>query len=546
MISPNVVNYYSFFNLTKEPFANSPDPDLFFYSTQHHDCLQKLELALRLRRGLSVVIGAIGTGKSTMCRTLIRLIDDGSGAISAHLILDPAFTSPLEFLTTIVTTFSIEDDCDSEWQMKEAIKNYLLHQEVERNIIPVLIIDEGQKLPDFCIEILREFLNFETNQNKLLEIVIFAQEEFTETLKNKPNFSDRITSFHKLGPLSFKETRQMIRYRIQQCRENGEPELELFPALSLWAIFFLSKGYPRKIVMLCSKILLAMLVKEKDKATLALVWNCAGETSIPRFPGARRGFYGAALLVCLISGVLLLSDGESLIKNVKERVLPVKEPLRQTQGTPPVNGVLTSSFMADVTVVDKRKEAVPPAASAIQSSELLETKEKEELLNPATATDPRDGIGNPPPEDLGHVTVRSGMSISRMVTRVYGKYTDPGFRMVVKANTFLYDPARLKVGTKIFFPRLPDSTTSRLTPFLVSLGEFSSLQSAYDFHVNCPRIQPRARIVPLWDGVSKLSFLVVLGESFQEEEQARKALSMLDSRIRSAATILKELGGFLL
>jgi len=537
------VNYYSFFDLTKEPFANSPDPDLFYYSAQHHDCLQKLELALRLRRGLSVVIGAIGTGKSTMCRALLRLVDDDGGAISAHLILDPAFTSPLEFLTTIVTTFGIEDDCKSEWQMKEAIKNYLLHQEVERNIIPVLIIDEGQKLPDFCIEILREFLNFETNQNKLLEIVIFAQEEFTEALKNKPNFSDRITSFHKLGPLSLKETGQMIRYRIQQCRENGESEPELFPSLSLRAIYFLSKGYPRKIVMLCSKILLAMLVKEKKKATLSLVWNCAGETSIPRFPGIKRGLYGTALLVFLISSVLLLSGGESLIQSVKERVLPVKEPLQQTKNMQPASGVSSSPPMTDVTVAEKRKEAVMPTAKAIRSSTLLEPKTKVEVLIPVAATDPKDRIGNPPPEDLGHVTVRSGMSISRMVTRVYGKYTDPAFRMVVKANTFLNDPARLKVGTKIFFPRLPDSATSRLTPFLVSLGEFSSLQSAYDFHVSCPRTMPRARIVPLWNGELKLSFLVALGESFSEEDQARQALAALDGRLKPAATILKEMGG---
>jgi len=98
----------------------------------------------------------------------------------------------------------------------------------------------------------------------------------------------------------------MVRYRIQQCRENGEPEPELFPSLSLRAIYFLSKGYPRKIVMLCSKILLAMLVKEKEKPTLTLVWNCAGETSISRVPGTRRGLYGTALLVFLIFGVLLL------------------------------------------------------------------------------------------------------------------------------------------------------------------------------------------------------------------------------------------------
>ena len=103
------MNYYALFHLTKEPFANSPDPDLFYYSAQQHDCLQKIELALRLRRGLSVVIGPVGTGKSTMCRALLQSVDDNSGAVKAHLILDPDFTSPLEFLTTIITTFGIEN-----------------------------------------------------------------------------------------------------------------------------------------------------------------------------------------------------------------------------------------------------------------------------------------------------------------------------------------------------------------------------------------------------------------------------------------------------
>ena len=124
------MNYYALLGIIKEPFASSPDPDLFFYSVQHHDCLQKLELALRLRRGLSVVVGDIGTGKSTMCRTLVRMLDDDRDAVSAHIFLDPAFTSPSEFLAAIIAAFSIKDDCDSEWQMKEAIKNYLLHQGV--------------------------------------------------------------------------------------------------------------------------------------------------------------------------------------------------------------------------------------------------------------------------------------------------------------------------------------------------------------------------------------------------------------------------------
>lgn len=508
------MKYYALFNLTKEPFANSPDPDLLYYSVQHHYCLQKLELALRLRRGLSVVIGAVGTGKSTMCRALLQLLNDDSGAISAHLILDPAFASPLEFLATIAKTFGIEENDSSEWQMKEAIKNYLLHQGVDNNIIPVLIIDEGQKLPDFCIEILREFLNFETNHNKLLEIVIFAQEEFTEILKNRPNFSDRITSLHKLGPLSFKETCNMVRYRIQQCRNNGEPAPDLFPRPTLLLIFFLTRGYPRKIIMLCSKILLAMLVKEKTKATLSLVWNSASETSIPLMSILRKNIFVGGILVLLACGVLLFSTRGRLMPGVKEWFQPKQstQQVVRASSSPSSGGII--------------QEQLPGAGVGKNLNTIA--------------------VPHSPPDELGYLTVLKGMSLSRMVTRVYGRFTEHNLRMVLKANPYLSNPAKLKVQTKIFFPRLVDSPTSKLTPILVRLGEFDTLQAAYDFLISNLKTVEVMRILPMWDGVSQLSFLVVLGENFLEEEQALQAIARLDNRYRSAATIITELDGIAL
>ncbi|MBT8334550.1 MAG: AAA family ATPase [Deltaproteobacteria bacterium] len=460
---------------------------------------------------MSVVIGAVGTGKSTMCRALLQLLNDDSGAISVHLILDPAFASPLEFLATIATTFGIEKEDSSEWQMKEAIKNYLLHQGIDKNIIPVLIIDEGQKLPVFCIEILREFLNYETNHNKLLEIVIFAQEEFSESLKDRPNFSDRITSLHKLGPLSFKETCNLVRYRIQQCRNDGDTGPELFPWSSLLLIFLLTKGYPRKIIMLCSKKLLAMLVKEKTRATLSLVWNSAGETSIPQISNLSKKLYGGGILILLVGGVLLFNSNGSLITSVKERF----EPKKSTQQV----------------VRDPRS----PSTGRIVHKQSPDTGHKSNL-NSVTAS-------QPPPDELGYLIVLKGMSLSRMVTRVYGRFTEHNLRLVLKANPYLSNPAKLKVQTKIFFPRLPNSSTSKLTPILVRLGEFNTLQAAYDFLISNLKTGEAMRILPMWNGESRLFFLVVLEKKFQEEKQAQQAIARLDSSFRSAATVIKNLDG---
>jgi general secretion pathway protein A len=162
------MDYFKILNLKKEPFSNSPEPEFFYQSVKHLGCLQKLELAIRLRRGLSVVVGDVGTGKTTLCRQLILKFaasEEDHNHIETHLLLDPSFTNSLEFLSTVALTFGLSSTGSdvSEWQLKESIKNYLFQKGVDEGKIVVLIVDEGQKLPGFCLEILREFLNYETN-----------------------------------------------------------------------------------------------------------------------------------------------------------------------------------------------------------------------------------------------------------------------------------------------------------------------------------------------------------------------------------------------
>ena len=107
-------------------FSNSPDPSFSYQSRQHLECLQQLDLALRLRRGLNVIIGDIGTGKTTLCRQLIRKFGDND-EIETHLILDPYFNTTTEFLTTVAKIFkgTKPPSGTNDWQLKEIIKQYL-------------------------------------------------------------------------------------------------------------------------------------------------------------------------------------------------------------------------------------------------------------------------------------------------------------------------------------------------------------------------------------------------------------------------------------
>ena len=143
------MDYFTLLNLDREPFSNSPDPDFFFQSRQHVQCLQKLELALRLKRGINIVIGPVGSGKTTLCRRLLNTLS-ADPSMEAHLVLDPSFSTPLDFLKRICTMLldQATDDNDAH-RLKERIKHHLYEKGVNQQKTIILIIDEGQKLPAY-------------------------------------------------------------------------------------------------------------------------------------------------------------------------------------------------------------------------------------------------------------------------------------------------------------------------------------------------------------------------------------------------------------
>ena len=267
------MDYFNILDLHKEPFSNSPDPGYFFQSRPHVGCLQKLELAVRLKRGLNVVIGEVGTGKTTLCRQLIRSFDVDEKCKPT------SFSTPIMnaagISNAVAEMFSARQDFQEagEKKLKEAIKQYLFTKGVREGKTIVLIIDEGQKIPEFCLEILREFLNFETNEFKLLQIVIFAQTEFDHILKAHANLMDRINLYHLLEPMNFKDSRLMIQFRIDQARGRFSDN-SLFSYPALWAVYRITGSYPRRIVNLCHKIMLALIIQNRTRVGYFLVRSC--------------------------------------------------------------------------------------------------------------------------------------------------------------------------------------------------------------------------------------------------------------------------------
>ncbi|MGD9305147.1 MAG: AAA family ATPase [Desulfobacterales bacterium] len=538
------MDYFSVLNLNKEPFSNSPDPEFFYHSREHVDCLQKLELSLLLRRGLNVIIGDVGTGKTTLCRQLIRRFSKRED-VDTHLILDPHFVDANEFLLTVAKMFSnkVPAKSNNNWQIKEYIKQYLYRSGVEQEKTTILIIDEGQKIPAFCLEILREFLNYETNEFKLLQIVIFAQLEFEKIIQKHPNFADRINLYHYLKPLNFRDTRSMIKFRLEQSRASGK-RLELFSLAGLMAIYRFSDGYPRKVINLCHQSILTMIIQNRNSIGYFLVRSCV-QRVFPTDSGRwKKVTATAAIFAGLVAILLVLTTSNPLkaylpwdLDQIKAVVLPEEKPV---QNSPEPEVPVASAQLPAVvlqpavpvepvplpepeTVIENPVPAVQePAAAEIETIETA-------AVQPEVVEDaPEPRVQTTYAELLGDITVQRNETLSRIIQKVYGSYNSKYFRLLILANPMIDDPDRVDIGQAISLPAIPARVRPRSQKaWWVQVTETDSLEEAFNVLRSYPEEGPPVRLIPYWTSEAGMIFAVVMKEYFSNPIAADHQLDQL-------------------
>ena len=245
------MSYYKILGLGKEPFSTSPDPEFFYDSTQHKAALYRLRVAIELRRGLSVVLGDIGTGKTTLSRKLSQLLAEDPAVIAA-VNLNPIYDTEQQFLDELAQRFGIKINFSGGMKVLDymkVIEKFLFEQCVQENRTVVLIIDEAQKLTDPCLEILRSLLNYETNEHKTLQLVLLGQMELLPRLSRIANLWDRIAFKCVIDPLDENTVRELINFRLHQAGYRLPQPLFSDPAIK--AIFDHTRGYPRRITMIC-------------------------------------------------------------------------------------------------------------------------------------------------------------------------------------------------------------------------------------------------------------------------------------------------------
>ncbi len=271
------MSYFKVLGFEKEPFSTSPDPEFFYLSKEHESALANILIELRLKRGLSVILGDVGTGKTTLSRKLIQELKDRPDFIF-HIILDPSFDSEEPLLTSLVSNFEITINSDIPpgiVALREGLERFLFQKGVTENKTVTLIIDEAQKLNESSLEVLRVLLNYETNEFKLIQLVLLGQLELHAKITNIPNFFDRISFKYTLNPLDFEETREMIEFRIKQAGYSANMHLFLDEAIK--EVHQYTRGYPRRITMLCHRALKALVLKNKFVIDAVLIQEIINE-----------------------------------------------------------------------------------------------------------------------------------------------------------------------------------------------------------------------------------------------------------------------------
>ena len=289
--------YEKFFNFKEKPFKLVPNPAYLYLSKNHEETLAHLNYALAEGDGFVEITGEVGTGKTTLCRAFLESLDPNT---TAAYIFNPRL-GPRQLIRAINDELGIKYDAEDTKDLIDKLNAFLIRKKARREKV-ILLIDEAQNLSRKVLEQLRLLSNLETNQEKLLQIILVGQPELGEILDAHElrQLSQRITLRYHLSPLDHKETAAYIRYRINIAAQNAEIK---FSRSALRQIYKYSRGIPRVINIACDRSLLTAFGRNRHIITGSIARDTIKELMGSGATGifARAGWKKAFIILAALS-----------------------------------------------------------------------------------------------------------------------------------------------------------------------------------------------------------------------------------------------------
>lgn len=246
---------YAFFKLRENCFAPSPNPRYLYLTDQTNACLFKCKFVIEERQGLSLIVGKIGYGKTSVLRELINsYIDDETYKIA--MLPNGSFPSEMQLAKAISGELGLSSRRSLVAQINEirdfAFENYQAGSTI------ILIIDEAQNLKGAQFDFLRELLNFESNEAKTIQIIIAGQPEIETKLSTKPALVSRIILTNYLDTFTYEDMVAAIEHRLRVAGGNGK----IIDEGALKALYVASRGVPREIMKIANASLLLAAINQ--------------------------------------------------------------------------------------------------------------------------------------------------------------------------------------------------------------------------------------------------------------------------------------------
>lgn len=269
--------YKTFYGLGRNPFEITPDPAFFYGTQRHNEALASLYHGIERRKGFIVVTGEVGTGKTLLARCLFRTLKWNK--ISFAYVFNPLL-SVVEFLQYSMTDLGMSVSGRGKGELLFELNRYLISQHAQKSTV-VLIVDEAQLLSWELLEEIRLLTNLETEQQKLLQIVLMGQTELEEKLERPElrQLKQRTALRCRLEPLSREETEKYILLRLRLAGATKGSQ-SIFPAATLDLIQEYSGGIPRVVNTICEAALIASFAMQKHVISPEVIHEVAGEFSI--------------------------------------------------------------------------------------------------------------------------------------------------------------------------------------------------------------------------------------------------------------------------
>jgi len=307
--------YEKFFSFSEKPFKLVPNPAYLFLSKSHEEALAHLNYALAQGDGFVEITGEVGTGKTTLCRAFLENLDNNT--IAAY-IFNPRL-GPKQLIKTINDELGIKYDTDNTKDLIDKLNAFLMRQKAASKKV-ILLIDEAQNLSRNILEQLRLLSNLETSKEKLLQIILVGQPELSDILDSHElrQLGQRITLRYHLTPLTYKETVEYIKYRINIAARKAGIK---FDRSAYRQIYRYSGGIPRVINISCDRSLLTAFGLSQRKISGSIARTSIKELK-SRGAKKKHGLIYGDKAIIIFAVLALILIGVSYRQNLVQWIEP--------------------------------------------------------------------------------------------------------------------------------------------------------------------------------------------------------------------------------